>query len=118
LHETYEVALGKIAPLNKKRVRRVLLWLGFSILPLTLVELPEAIAIDESLDYIDDQSRLNDPETILKLCGSHLSTSPSGHAQLAHLSVRDYLLSDEIKQSRIASYFAIAPVEAKHELAT
>jgi hypothetical protein len=117
LHETYDNILGKVAPQNTTIVRRILLWLCFSVLPLTLEELHEAVAIEEGLDHINADSRLHRPEDILMLCGSLVNLSEQGHVVLAHLSVKDYLLSPEIRQSKHASYFAMSSPEPKHELA-
>ena len=117
LNEIYENILKQISKTDAEVVRRILLWLSFTVLPLTLKELHTAAAVELSLDELDDEACLNSSEDILYMCGSLVSVSEQGHIRLAHLSVRDYLLSSEIRQSNSVSAFALTPLEANHELA-
>ena len=87
------------------------------MLPLTLREVHEAIAIEVGLDELDEDSRLRSPQDILDLCGSLISLSESGHVRLAHLSVREYLLSSSIKRHPTLSVFALDDTKSNHELA-
>lgn len=117
LNETYEVILKKVSESEIEVVRRILLWLSFAVLPLTLEELHEAVAIEDGLDRLDEESLLSRPQEILSLCGSLLSVSDQGHVRLAHLSVKEYLLSTQIRQHSSVAKFAMAPSEANRELA-
>jgi hypothetical protein len=69
------------------------MWLAFSFLPLTLEQLWEAVAIEFGTLEIDDDSRLQSPQDLLSLGHSLISVNSDGHVCLAHLSVRDHLLS-------------------------
>lgn len=84
---------------------------------MTRKEIHEALAKEMKLDHIDEESRLHDPRYVVTLCGSLVSVSQQGYVGLAHLSVKDYLLSNDIQESKHASYFAMSLAESKRELA-
>jgi hypothetical protein len=107
----------KISKNDTEIVRRILLWLAFAVLPLTLEEVHGAVAIEQGIDHLDEESLLSSPQDILSLCGSLISVSDQGHVRLAHLSVKEYLLSSEICHNSSVSSFAMAPSDANHELA-
>jgi hypothetical protein len=100
-------------------LRRILLWVSFAVLPLTLEELHEAVAIEPCLRHLDEveESQVNNPKDLLSLGGSLLSISKTGHVRLAHLSVKDYLLSECIQATPSVSRFAMSREEANRELA-
>jgi hypothetical protein len=83
--------------------------------PLSLSELHDAITIDPDLDYLDDEARLSSPEDILDLCSSLVNLTDGGVVRLAHLSVKDYLLSKNIRQSPVA-HFALETEQSMLEL--
>jgi hypothetical protein len=116
LNETYESILLKVPPGDTEIVRRILLWLAFAVLPMTLAEIQEAIAIEHDLTYLDEEARLSSPQDILGLCGSLVAVSDTGEAVLAHHSVKDYLLSPYIRSSPVSS-FSLSPPEACSDLA-
>jgi hypothetical protein len=116
LEQTYESILKRVSPYYTQHVRNVLLWLTFGA-PLRLDELSDAILIDPELDYLDEEARLSEPEDILDLCNSLINVTDNGFVRLAHLSVRDYLLSETIQRSSVAQ-FALQPKEAKREICT
>jgi hypothetical protein len=116
LNETYENILRNIPRADQESVRRILLWVAFAVLPLTIEEVYTAIAIENNLDRLDDESMLRSPADVLLLCGSLVTLSEDGHCSLAHLSVKDYLLSLEIRDSKFASQFAMDLQSAKREL--
>lgn len=99
-------------------VRKILLWLSFTVLPVTLEELHSAIAIEHGLDELDEDSCLSSAQDIIAVCGSliNVTTIAPGHVRLAHLSVKDYLLSEDIHNGP-ASSFALSPLAGNCELA-
>ena len=117
LNETYERILMKIPKSDTEMLQRVLTWLGFAVLPLTLEELHEAIAIEPGSDCLDEESRLSRPQDILSLGNSLIDISEDGHVRLAHLSVRDYLLSEDVWKNETISRFALGKAEANQRLA-
>lgn len=117
LDETYNRILVQIPETDEDLFRKLLVWLAFSFLPLTLEELWEAIAIEPGSSSIDDESRLRSPQDLMALGHSLISVTTDGHVRLAHLSVRDYLLSNPIRQHPVLSRFALDPSKAHDELA-
>jgi hypothetical protein len=115
LDDTYQQILTRIPRHNAETTRRVLLWLAFAVIPLTLDEVHTAIAINPALDYLDEESRLRSAHDILSLCGSLITVSDQGHVSLAHLSVKDYLLSAETKLQPSVSAFTMSAGDANHE---
>ncbi|KAL5623863.1 hypothetical protein FOBRF1_003113 [Fusarium oxysporum] len=112
LHETYENILVKIPSGTIRIVRQLLQWLVCTVSPLSLGELHESLAIEPNMDHIcEEAALLISPEDIQDLCGNLIVVTAKGNVMLAHLSVKDYLLSDAIKRSR-ASIFAFSESEA------
>lgn len=99
-------------------VRKILLWLSFTMLPITLEELHSAIAIEHGREELDEDSCLSSAQEIMAVCGSLITVSTDGpsYVRLAHLSVKDYLLSDDIRIGP-ASSFALGPTSGNCELA-
>jgi hypothetical protein len=114
LHETYENILGKVAPGCIDIVRQTLQWLVCDVSTMTLAELHECLAIEEGMDHIDEEAQLSSPMDIYDLCGSLIAITAEGEVILAHLSVKDYLLSDAIKHGK-ASAFALSLPEVNAE---
>ncbi|KAJ4051592.1 hypothetical protein NW758_003932 [Fusarium oxysporum] len=112
LHETYENILVKIPSGTIRIVRQLLQWLVCTVSPLSLTELHESLAIEPNMDHIcEEAALLISPEDIQDLCGNLIVVTAKGNVMLAHLSVKDYLLSVAIKRSR-ASIFAFSESEA------
>jgi hypothetical protein len=116
LEETYENILLKVPEQDVEVVRKILQWLTFDIVSLSPEEVQEAIAIEPHTSQIDDESRLISPQDIVDLCGSLITISDDGSVTLAHLSVKEYLLSDSIRKGR-ASNFALADDQANADMA-
>jgi len=114
LHETYENILAKVPTRSVRIVRRILQWLVCNVSTLTLAELHESLAIEPDMDHIDEEAQLSSPMDIYDLCGSLIAVTAEGEVILAHLSVKDYLLSDAIK-SGSASAFTFSETEANAE---
>jgi len=114
LQETYENILQKVTPGCIDIVRQTLQWLVCDVTTLTLAELYECLAIEEGMDHIDEEAQLSSPMDIYDLCGSLISVTAEGGVILAHLSVKDYLLSDAIKHGK-ASAFALSLPEVNAE---
>lgn len=116
LSQMYEAILAKVPAADVVPLRKILLWLSFSVMPMKLDELHSAVAIEQDLDELDEDACLSSPQDVLHMCGSLVDISDQGHVRLAHLSVRDYLLSDEICQGR-ASAFALEQKSGNREMA-
>ncbi|KAI0181782.1 hypothetical protein GGR52DRAFT_55354 [Hypoxylon sp. FL1284] len=109
LDETYDRILARIPATDQEFARRILLWVSFSAKPLTLKELHTAIAIEADMDYVDPEALLHDPSDILGLVSGLVTVTEQGHVAIAHMSVRDYLLSPAVRRSGAATrVFALA----------
>ncbi|KAI8686537.1 NACHT domain-containing protein [Fusarium keratoplasticum] len=117
LSETYAKLLLRTCPADVALVKKIMTWLAFSCVPLTLPQLWEALAIEKGENTIDDESRLRSPQDILLLGNSLIAVSPDGHVALSHLSVRDYLVSTEIGSNPKTAVFALDPGVSHRELA-
>jgi hypothetical protein len=107
LNATYSRQLARLAPADIPLVNRIMAWLSFSFIPITLHQLWEALAIENGTAEIDDESRLRSPQDILLLGSSLINVSLDGYVMLSHLSVRDYLLSSEIRLNLATIGFAL-----------
>lgn len=126
LEETYERALSLIDEKRKEPIRNVLRWLCFSARPVRLEEIAEVMAIDfaaKPRPVYDPRKRLIDSERFFQTYSSlvHVLKTKSKKAEygeliLAHLSVRDFLVSSKIHRSTV-SYFAIDPLSAHTNIA-
>lgn len=120
LEETYDRILDAISDTYKSDVRAVLQWLAFSERPMRLEEVAEIVAFDAPHAAFDVNRRLLNPLEVLTMCSSLLVANEtyyydydSGHGRvpitelrLAHFTVKDYLLSRSLQQSR-HSYYSI-----------
>lgn len=130
LEETYDRILDAISDTCKSEVRAVLQWLAFSGRPLRLDEAAEIVAFDTPNAAFDVNRRLLNPLEVLTMCSSLLVANEtyyydydSGHRRvpitelrLAHFTVKDYLLSQSLQQSR-HSYYSIEKKSANLEIA-
>lgn len=116
LDETYNQILRRVPKQDVYLVRKLLLWLAFSITPLTAGEIREAIAIDANEDSIDEEELLSSVDDVFALCGSLINVSEAQHLSLAHSTCRSFLLSDRVAAD--VSMFALSKDQAYRELAT
>ena len=92
LSGTYNQILDRILPENEFLATRALRWLAHAMVPLGLVELVEAIAVDESTSSLAGLQKLFVPEDIFHICGSLVRRSEvTGMLSLAHSSVYEFL---------------------------
>ncbi|KKY18449.1 putative ankyrin repeat protein [Phaeomoniella chlamydospora] len=100
LEQLYTSILLAIPDGDRRLVRRALFWLTFALRPLTLSELAEAIVIDRN--GIDEDNRLLHPSDVIDACRSLLDFNAlTQSVTLAHSSVRDFLVSDEIERGPV-----------------
>ncbi|PNP54670.1 hypothetical protein FNYG_15619 [Fusarium nygamai] len=107
LNETYNRILQRIPPERKPKAIRLLQFLVCSERPLTLKEAVDVIAvrIDSRPGYFDPEDRLPCPSEITRFCPSLVSIVQGSHGgqdaleelQLAHFSVKEYLLKCQVQ---------------------
>ena len=98
-------------------------WLAYSDRPMLLTEMAEVMVVDVEVDPpIDVERRLEDPQDLLAICSSLVSTvrkrnrwsgyeEPKEIIQFAHFSVREYLGSLRLHEG-LARKFAIHEIHA------
>ncbi|KAH7411469.1 hypothetical protein BKA64DRAFT_704576 [Cadophora sp. MPI-SDFR-AT-0126] len=117
LQETYENILEKVDPVCADIVRQTLRWLVCDVPTMTLAQLYECLAIEGGIDHIDEEVQLSSPMDIYDLCGSLITATAEGEVILAHLSLKDYLFSDAVKNGK-AFAFALSRDKANMENAS
>lgn len=86
--------MDAIDPEDRADVRRLLLWLLYTIKPLSRSDFAQLLSFDYSGDmpiFEPDLSPISD-DSVLALVGSTFVSVQDGKVRLAHASVRDYLL--------------------------
>jgi len=81
LNETYDRILGRIQEQDREDAVKLFQWLAFSIRPLTLSELAEAIQVDfesQYLPWFNSKRRYDDAEDILRVCPGFVSMNDNG----------------------------------------
>jgi ankyrin repeat protein len=115
LDQTYDRILTAISEQDHKFAMHILQWLTFSARPMSVEEIAEVVAIDVAREPAFDRDEvLEDPLEALNICSSLVTVTlnkvegGSRPAQqiiaLAHYSVREYLVSDRIKQGSAKQY--------------
>ena len=117
LSGTYNQILDRVLPENEFLAARALRWLAHAMVPLGLIELVEAIAVDESTPSLAGLQKLFVPEDIFEICGSLVRRSEvTGMLSLAHSSVYDFLTVAR-SESHPPSPYYIPPGPSKVVLA-
>lgn len=106
LNDTYVGILDRVAAHDAPLARETLLWLCFSVRPLKLGELAEAVILRPGDTVMDDDSRLMNQMVLLDVCQGLAVRNDHGFITLAHDSVRSFLTSEHIRASRVA-YFSL-----------
>ena len=116
LEGLYEDMLKRIPKVYKEKARSILMWLAYSLQPLTLQELASAVSIPN-------------PQKVLEVCNSSLVSlqRPSDRShefddqhqnisnsivKLDHFSVKEYLSSDHLLASEHTVYIHASPIVA------
>jgi ankyrin repeat protein len=125
LDETYDRILLGIPENCHHEAHAVLQWLTYSRRPMNIAEVAEAIAVDRNNQIFDMKNRMFDIFSVLDICSSLVTlsekkttlekdqTEETRKLQLAHYSVKEYIISSRIQTSH-AKTFAIKETEA-HE---
>ena len=115
LDETYNRMLCAVQEIDLEYALRILRWLTFSARPLSVDEIAEIAAIDVGRDPIFDRDEVfEDPLEVGSILPSLVTISTARQekwsklarevVELAHHSIKDYLISERIRQSRAARY--------------
>ncbi|KAL5325365.1 hypothetical protein ACEPPN_006490 [Leptodophora sp. 'Broadleaf-Isolate-01'] len=116
LDETYDRILRSIDEDYSQDAFRILQWLVYSARPLRIEEMVEVIAIDTEQSQFNPENRLPDPRDLLTICSSLVTTisvtaegndgasNETTELRLAHFSVKEYLISDRIRNGSTFQY--------------
>ncbi|KAI9794829.1 MAG: hypothetical protein M1816_002957 [Peltula sp. TS41687] len=118
LYETYDRILMAVDDRYYRDAFTVLQWLAFSARPLTLTELAETCIIDpRAEEQVDEENRFQARDILELLPGliteSFRTTEPwrsplpkpsISEVRLAHFSVKEYLVSEHIRNGRASKY--------------
>ncbi|KFY31884.1 hypothetical protein V493_00710 [Pseudogymnoascus sp. VKM F-4281 (FW-2241)] len=125
LDEIYDRILCAITKENSVPALRIIQWLTFSKRLLSLEELSEAVAIDIERDPAFDSSESAiEPQDILHICCGLITKTttedryssrgdlepPRSVVAFVHYSIKEYLLSERIRQGQAANYTMQAAV--------
>ncbi|KAJ5688691.1 Ankyrin repeat protein [Penicillium macrosclerotiorum] len=100
LDETYARILRNIRHENRDDAIRLLQFMCFSEGPLTVKEAVDALAVNLADGaYFDTSERMPVPREITGIASSLISTTPDHKIQLAHFSVKEYLISERVESS-------------------
>ncbi|KAJ6436336.1 Ankyrin repeat-containing domain protein [Purpureocillium lavendulum] len=105
LQDIYATILDRISLADQKLVREALSWLSFAKRPLTLRELNEAVVFEESYTAIDEYNLLISSR-ILPRISQGLIELDNDQVYLAHSSIKEFLTSDWIRDSKVR-YFGL-----------
>ncbi|KAL5324553.1 hypothetical protein ACEPPN_009099 [Leptodophora sp. 'Broadleaf-Isolate-01'] len=112
LSETYEQILGRILERHEDvhdLVSRTLQWLAFAERPLGWRELSEALSITPGDTQLEPDSIVSEDE-ILRWCSSLVRRQATGNGiELAHYTVKDYLISMKADKNPSFALFKIFP---------
>ncbi|KAI9735737.1 MAG: hypothetical protein M1818_006345 [Claussenomyces sp. TS43310] len=95
---------------------KILQWLGYSARPLRIKEVAEVITVDIDRQQVRTESRLFESRDVLAICSSLVSTVAVAttdyegfpyeeeELRLAHFSVKEYLVSDQIRIGPVSQF--------------
>ncbi|KAI8151173.1 hypothetical protein K4K49_011135 [Colletotrichum sp. SAR 10_70] len=128
LDTMYASMLGKISEDNEESALRIFQWLTYSARPLSTIEVAETMCINiDGEPPFDAESRYPDPRDILGICPSLIMVAesnsdddvdgqaPGEPVQLAHYSVKEFLVSKSIQ--KLAPSFSIKEADANASIA-
>ncbi|KAF2234467.1 hypothetical protein EV356DRAFT_151584 [Viridothelium virens] len=131
LDETYERVLKNIDQDDKPKARAILTWLAFSTRPLFLDQVAEIAAIEPHSRCLDKDQRLFQKALALDFCPGLVRVCEkiqtgwdrTGYSffhdnviRLAHFSVKEYLISQRLKESNAVFFYQNADM-ANREIA-
>lgn len=118
LNETYKRVLARLPADSPDRMlmQRTLLWLSFTTRPLHLLELSDAVVLEDDDMDLDSDSKLHLPEVLIELAQGLIDYDrESMLVSLSHSSIKTFLTSAWIQKSSVAD-FALEESKAHKEI--
>lgn len=113
LDDIYQQILSRIPDHSRLVAVIALQWLAFSARPLSIREIAEAVAVGAEQNDSDEDLALEDyrfftPEDVLIVCSSLVTYSMRTlEVRLAHHSVKEYLVSDRLRNRPLVGIFQV-----------
>ena len=109
LDSTYDDILLRVDELDREYLKKALQFIAFSARPMTLVEIAETVIIEPDMSELDEDARLQRPEDLLEIGRSlfvpgYTESLDKATIELAHYSVKEYLLSERIRNGPAADF--------------
>jgi hypothetical protein len=107
LNETYKRVLTRLHTDSPDRIlmQRTLLWLSFATRPLHLLELSDAVVLEDGDTDLDSDSKLHLPEVLVDLAQGLIDYDrESMLVSLGHSSIKTFLTSAWILKSSVADF--------------
>ncbi|KAI3573631.1 ankyrin repeat-containing domain protein [Fusarium oxysporum f. sp. albedinis] len=123
LDETYERMLSNIPSSSKDYARQMLTLLCCAKRPLSVAELIDGIAVQlDGTPRFNPKRNLKDVDAIQQVCPgfTELEVNPTTGettVRIAHFSVREYLGSEQIRNSKDAALFSVRQEQADAQMA-
>lgn len=95
LEATYDQILSRIPPADAPDAVKLLLWLAFAKEPLHMDYLATVVEFDAERNTFDSDGKLSSPLDVLKICSSLVTRMGDSTIQLAHASVKQYILAKQ-----------------------
>ena len=92
LEATYDRILSSIPPADAPDAVKLLLWLAFAEHALHIDYLAITVEFDMVHKEFDSDARLSSPQDVLKICSSLVTRMTDNTVQLAHASVKTYVV--------------------------
>ena len=121
LDSTYDEILLRVEFADREYLKRALQFVVFSVRPMTLIEVAEAVIIEPEICEVDEDARLQRPTDLLDIGRSlfilgYREPHRDPVLELSHYSVKEYLMSERAKRG-LAKYFALDKVSADTHIA-
>jgi hypothetical protein len=103
IYEVYEHILLSIPEADKILARESLFLLSVALRPLTILELAEAVILDDYETAVDEECRLPEPMVLLEICQGLVDYDATTNVvTLAHSSVRAYITSSRTREGEVS----------------
>ena len=111
LEEMYDQILSRISPADASGAVKLLLWLAFAKQPLHMDYLAIIVEFDVDTKGFDSDAKLSYSTDVLKICSSLVTRMGDNTVQLAHASVKTYVLE---KKRTVHSNIVMDPAMGDH----
>ena len=106
LEKTYDQILMRVPEVDAVNAMKLLVWLTFGEESFMLEDIARVVEINVNGNCLDTDGKLLYPHDVLRICSSLVTLMDDETVQLAHASVKEYMLA---KPRRIGSNAVVDP---------